>query len=206
MPARKVMTPEIFREELELLTEKLDDLSVGGAAVLVERLNNAAPVAARRASPDALDEMLIAAGTLKSRVRWRWKQQRSRNIFASVGGTILTACTALLLKVPPNILPNPLTAMIATGIMGAVFVFMALASIAESSDWREDVGKTLDAVTATLAKELADRIETEVPYRQSGEARPSTGVRVAPTIASEALKATLPPEAEPTAQKRKRQR
>jgi len=159
-----ITTPEGFREAVRELDAQLGVLSVDEASTAIGRIKGAAPKAARRFPADDLADLLIEAEALKDRVRRMWKRQRSKNMYSAAGGLLLAVLGGWLGRTTPE--PRlPAVVPLALLVLGVLFTLISARSVAESTDWRDEVAKPIDEVSSILAKELAERTDRAGPYR-----------------------------------------
>lgn len=164
----KITTPEGFREAVEEFDRDLDELSADAAATRADRILGATPKAAKATPKDDLDDILLLVEAIKGRVRRKWKKQRSRNMRGTAGGTLLAGAVVWLTAEGAKVGAAPwlLPALIVLGVLVGIVCATALA---DSSDWRDDVGKPIEEAAAHIAEELAEGVERKSPYRSRPE-------------------------------------
>jgi hypothetical protein len=149
------------------------------AAGWAEHLSSASARVAKRCDTEELEVLQAFVDVLKGRLRRKWKQQRRNNAGAVATAFVLGTVVPLISRSPA---PAPAWMTLSLVVIAAVVLILGLSAIFDATDWKDDVLKPLDAVTASLSKELADRSDRPVSYRESAG---STGVRVDRTIGAE---------------------
>lgn len=184
-----ITNPIGFRIATQGLVEQFDTLNATEAATLADQLASASPKACRGCAVDDLEDLQVVYDALKNRIRRRWKRQRSRNIYGTalafgLGALAMQLRTAM--GNTPGESPWPLIVLLCVNVFVVLFTAQ---SIAESTDWREDVGKPVDRVAETIAKALAERPDAASAAYRGSTVDPrvsSTGVRVDRSIPADA--------------------
>ena len=90
---------------------------------------------------------------------------------------------------------------VALFVIGAFVAVLGGSSLAESTDWKDEVGKPLEGIAAAFSAELAEREGKEHPYRDPAQVE-STMVRAAPNVEHELVEQA--PNDDPEKNRRKR--